>query len=150
MPEKDLQGDFSPEAKECPFCKISNGVSPSILLGMNDGAMAIMSLEDHPLVIPKDHITSETARIEEGQKTMSDVFSLATRLGPVTQEAFGATGFNLLMNSGRSAGQELDHMHVHIIPRIEGDGKLRFRKLPEAIKTAKELDTIVAFIRARS
>ncbi|WP_259518517.1 HIT family protein [Halanaeroarchaeum sp. HSR-CO] len=73
----------------------------------------------HTLVIPKDHHeTLGDLPPEAGEA----VFSLLHELVPVIEEAVDADASTVAFNNGRAAGQEVDHVHGHIVPRFEGDG----------------------------
>ena len=50
------------------------------------------------------------------------LFRVVTRLVPAVKRVAKAEGINIVVNSGRAAGQDEPHYHVHVIPRIEGDG----------------------------
>ncbi len=72
-------------------------------------------VKGHMLVIPKRHVGSfmelESEMYKEFLGTVRDV---------VKQE--GLKDFNLVVNEGSVAGQVVDHLHLHILPRVEGDG----------------------------
>lgn len=75
--------------------------------------------EGHLLVIPKPHY----ARLGDiPGAVLSRVVALLPKLAGAVREVTGATGHNILQNDGRVAGQAVDHVHFHIIPRREGDG----------------------------
>ncbi len=111
------------EEKDCIFCKIEKGEIPSEKVYEDDNFFAILDInpesERHTLVIPKKHF-----------KTLLDVPS---SLGGEFLEAIKkvslklikdgkAEGFNILFNVNKLAGQEVDHVHAHIIPRKGDDG----------------------------
>jgi len=50
------------------------------------------------------------------------LFSVAMELGPVIRRVSGNEGMNLVISSGESAGQDVYHFHIHLIPRRAGDG----------------------------
>ena len=56
---------------------------------------------------------------EDGQVR---VMAVGARIGEAQMKAFGADGFNLIQNNGEAAGQSVFHLHLHVIPRKEGDG----------------------------
>jgi len=75
--------------------------------------------DGHTLLIPKQHYT----RIGDCPEDVLAAF--CARLGKVARAvvaAVGAEGYNILGNNGRSAGQLVEHVHFHIIPRRTGDG----------------------------
>jgi len=108
---------------ECIFCKIVAGQIPCEKIYEDDNVLAFLDIgplsEGHTLVIPKQHYT----KIHEcpGQ--------LLAHLGSVLPKVAGAVfkgmtpdGYNVLCNNGRAAGQLVEHIHFHIIPRKSGDG----------------------------
>lgn len=95
-----------------------------------DDALAFLDIgplaEGHLLVIPKPHY----ARLGDiPGSALSRLVALLPKLAGAVREITGATGHNILQNDGGVAGQAVDHVHFHIIPRREGDG-LGYRWLP--------------------
>lgn len=111
------------QPKECAFCGVLEGKVEAGIVMESDVSMVIVSLEGHPIVIPKRHVVDPT---ELTQEEVSDIFGKATQLSSIVQEAYGASGTNIVMNIGYSAGQRVDHLHTHVMPRTEGDKKVRF------------------------
>lgn len=79
--------------------------------------------EGHLLVIPKSHYANLG---DMPGSALSRMLELLPKLAGAVRKVTGATGHNILQNDGRVAGQAVDHVHFHIIPRREGDG-LGFR-----------------------
>jgi histidine triad (HIT) family protein len=73
----------------------------------------------HLLVVPRTHAESLVA-LPEGDAV--PLWKTVARLAGSVTRALGSHGFNLVVNNGRAAGQVVPHVHVHIIPRFEGDG----------------------------
>lgn len=72
----------------------------------------------HTLVIPKRCIANfEDLTLEE----QVAVFELASKIKDAMRKIFGAHGFNHAWNEGNKAGQSVPHLHLHIVPRTEGD-----------------------------
>lgn len=129
----------------CIFCKITRGeLEDSIIIAQTNLAMCIMSLEGHPLVIPKAHVEKED--IDKGRHLEDAVaiYELAFELAPHIEQVYGASGYNLVSNLGSSAGQELPHLHTHIIPRKEKDKGMRVTIVNRP--KAKDFPTIAATI----
>ena len=110
-------------ADDCIFCKIIAGEIPSAKIYEDEQILAFLDIgplsEGHCLVVPKDHYL----RFEQLPADLAS--ALARRLGPVAQavvKAVNAEGYNILNNNGRCAGQLVEHVHFHIIPRNLGDG----------------------------
>ncbi len=108
---------------DCIFCKIVAGGIPCHQLYEDDLVLAFLDVgplsEGHALVIPKSHAV-ELA--DADQQAVERCAAVAKQLGPVIVEQTGAAGWNLLQNNGSAAGQEVGHVHFHIIPRRAGDG----------------------------
>ncbi len=119
----------------CIFCKIANGVIPSETIFENQQYRVILDLspvsKGHALIIPKTHCQDLCDASEE---VLQGVLPLAKMIGNAYKEALGATGFNIVQNNGKSAGQTVFHLHIHVVPRYgEGDGEVvwRSQKAPE-------------------
>ena len=67
------------------------------------------------------------------------VMEVVRKLAGVIEEAMGANGINLAMNNRDTAGQVVDHAHVHIIPRHTGDG---FKQWAQHSYKDGEIDTV--------
>lgn len=74
--------------------------------------------QGHTLLIPKRHVESVFELNEEEKQTLvdsiKDIESLLARF-------FNIDGFNIGINQGKTAGQTIHHLHIHIIPRYDGD-----------------------------
>jgi histidine triad (HIT) family protein len=102
---------------DCIFCKIVQKQIPADVVFENDHVVAFRDLHPtaptHVLVIPKKHIIGmhEVTRDEVG--TLGEVFvaarDVAEKLG------LHATGYRIVANNGKDAGQSVFHLHVHVI-----------------------------------
>ena len=73
----------------------------------------------HTLVVPKEPY----ARLRDVPPEVStDVFEAVRTLSPAVEDAVGADATTVGINDGTAAGQEVPHLHVHIVPRFEDDG----------------------------
>lgn len=73
----------------------------------------------HVLVIPKPHITD---LLDVPEEFYAPLFRAAQRIARAQKEGLQAEGVNVLQNNGRAAGQVVDHVHLHLIPRFKHDG----------------------------
>lgn len=112
-------------ATDCVFCKIVQSEIPSCTIYQDAQVYAFLDIgpvsPGHCLVIPRDHY----ADLVDCPGPI--LAALARRLGPLARaivKATGADGYNVLSNNGRAAGQLVEHVHFHIIPRRQGDGLL--------------------------
>lgn len=102
----------------CPFCNLSPDRvrwSDNLCLVIRD---AFPVSPGHSLVIPRRHVGSFF------EITMTEKASLLAALEAAKQELeteFAPAGYNIGINDGPAAGQTVPHLHVHLIPRFEGD-----------------------------
>lgn len=74
--------------------------------------------EGHLLVVPREHFGKLT---EVPPSVAAKLGSVLPSLGRALLEVTKAEGFNVLVNEGRAAGQQVSHLHFHLIPRKSGD-----------------------------
>ena len=111
----------------CIFCRITAGELPASKVYEDDRVVAFLDIRPinagHLLVVPKAHFT-ELREMDED--TGAHLFRIAMRLErAIRQTELRCEGTNLLQNNGKSAMQEVMYVHLHIIPRFQGD-QLRF------------------------
>lgn len=104
--------------ENCIFCKIIQGEIPGKIIDQNDKVIVLLSLQNHPLIIPKKHIENIYSMDEE---TGSAVMKETIRIAKAVKKALGADGVNLIQNNEEAAGQEVMHFHMHIKPRFRYD-----------------------------
>ncbi|MGH2771708.1 MAG: HIT family protein [Actinomycetota bacterium] len=109
--------------QDCLFCKIAVGEMPSSKVYEDDAAMAFMDINPwsrgHTLVIPKEHAATIFELSEEGGGAM---IKAVLKVAPAVKAAVQAEGMNLLQSNGRVAWQQVDHVHIHLVPRWANDG----------------------------
>lgn len=131
---------------DCLFCKIIKGEIPAEIVYEDKETLALLDINPvnpgHVLVIPKQHFPDFLSASGE---TIRTVISVTQKVAKAICEALDYEGFNLGVNSGEIAGQVIPHLHLHIMPRKEGDGHELFRG-KEA--TAGELMRVAEKIRA--
>ena len=113
----------------CVFCEIVAGTAPAIRVYEDDEYLAFLDIRPftrgHTLVIPKAHsvdLTDTPASLLAGMLTVGQRIAQATRVS-----GLAATGNNVAINDGRAAFQSVFHIHLHVVPRRDGD-KLSFAK----------------------
>jgi len=108
---------------DCIFCQIVDGDIPSRKVFEDDTAEAFLDANPlapgHTLVVPKEH--HETLE-DLPEDVAAHVFGVLHRLNTAVEHAVDADGTNVAFNNGEAAGQEVPHVHGHIIPRFEHDG----------------------------
>ena len=108
---------------DCIFCRIAAGEAPAGKVYEDDKVIAIMDIfpwnEGHTLVIPRAHAATI---FDISPEDVAAVAEAARRLAPAIRDAVGAEGLNLVQSNGRAAWQQVDHFHLHLIPRWTDDG----------------------------
>lgn len=108
---------------DCIFCKIANGEIPADIVDESEDAVAVLDIHPkapgHVMVLPKVH--AETI-LDLPDEKVKGVFLLVKQVTEKLKKAFSPDGFTLGINHGKNAGQAIDHLHIHIIPRFKGDG----------------------------
>lgn len=106
----------------CIFCKIINGEIPSYKVYEDTDFLAFLDISQaevgHTLVVPKKHFDNF---LEMDDKTAEKLIVLVKKLALKIKDATKASGINILNNNGAAAGQSVNHVHFHIIPRYEND-----------------------------
>ncbi|MFQ5704802.1 MAG: HIT family protein [Gemmatimonadales bacterium] len=137
--------------ENCVFCKIVRRVAEVSIVQEDDTCLAFLDLfpvhSGHTLVVPRDHV----ADLSSCPKDLAcHLFGMATELAPVITEVSGADGFNVWTANGTAAGQEVLHLHLHILPRFKGDAfGLRFPKGYPAEAGRAELEAMAEKIRSK-
>lgn len=107
----------------CVFCAIAEGKIPSQKVLETPTALAFLDInpisDGHTLIIPKAHYERLDAC---PPAVLADVMAVACRIAPAVKAAVQADAYNLLCNNGSAAGQVVEHVHFHFIPRKSGDG----------------------------
>ncbi|MBV8348254.1 MAG: HIT family protein [Mycolicibacterium sp.] len=113
----------------CVFCDIVAGKAPAIRIYEDDGYLAILDVRPftrgHTLVLPKRHTVDLT---DTRPETLAEMVAIGQRIARAARESeLGADGNNVVVNDGRAAFQSVSHIHLHVVPRRNGD-KLSFAK----------------------
>jgi len=109
---------------DCVFCKIVSGKLPTErVIYSNDNFISIPDanpvIEGHSMVISKKHfVTLLDLPDTLGNELLDCIKNTSIKL----TEEWKADGFNAINNNFKSAGQVVDHIHFHILPRKKGDG----------------------------
>lgn len=101
---------------DCIFCKIVNGDIPSTKVYEDESVIAFKDLNPqapvHILVVPKKHYEN-VLDVEENDNIISKIYLAINKIAK--QEGFEKTGFRVINNCGKDAGQTVMHMHFHVI-----------------------------------
>lgn len=118
--------------ENCIFCSYNK----SEIIAENKLAFAVLDKypvnEGHTLIIPKRHFQSI---FEASGEEITAIYSLLYTAREMLDIQYEPSGYNIGINDGSCAGQTVMHLHVHLIPRYEGDaenprGGIRNFKIP--------------------
>jgi diadenosine tetraphosphate (Ap4A) HIT family hydrolase len=110
--------------QECVFCGIVAGARPASVVHDGDTTLAFMDIspvtQGHLLVIPKRHAVGLRDMPEADAAAM---YQMGHRLArAMYRSGVPCEGVNLFLADGVAAGQEVFHVHLHVLPRFDGDG----------------------------
>jgi histidine triad (HIT) family protein len=132
---------------DCIFCAIVAGSVPSWQVYADEHAVAFLDLapwhRGHTLVVPRRHVPD----LVTGAPALAEIAPAVDAVARLLKHRLAADGLNLLSSAGPVAGQEVHHLHIHLIPRYADEPGLRHLinpgKAPEG-----ELESVYAQIRA--
>lgn len=126
---------------ECIFCKIAAGQMPCKKVYEDDKILAFLDINPanpgHTLVIPKKHY--ETI-FDVDEDILKDLITRTKAIATTIKDKLKAEAINILQNNGKQAGQLVNHIHFHIIPRFPNDKVLITYQRTQI--TEKDLDDI--------
>ncbi|MGX5172797.1 histidine triad nucleotide-binding protein [Aliikangiella sp. IMCC44653] len=101
---------------DCLFCKIDQGEIPSDIIYQDENVFVIKDIapkaETHLLVIPHKHIASLNDLLPEDKQLMGEIMLL---LPQIAKNAGLDQGFRTIINTGAGGGQEIFHIHIHLL-----------------------------------
>lgn len=105
---------------DCIFCKISSKEIPTKIITETQSSIAFLDAfplaKGHALVIPKNHHEKiQDMTLEENSDLFSTVHKLISKVDKLTGSTLVA------IHNGKDAGQEIPHVHVHLVPRSASD-----------------------------
>ncbi len=109
--------------EECVFCKIVNGELPSTKLYEDAKVLSFLDImpaaPGHAVIIPKKHYATlpDMPRAE-----LAALINAVQKIGAATVVVTKTDGFNVVQSNHKAAGQVIQHVHFHVIPRKSGDG----------------------------
>lgn len=106
--------------EDCIFCQIAAGKIPAQLIYENDHVVAFLDNQPkstgHTLIIPKKHFVS---LLDIPTGLLSSTVENIQEIARIINIKLKPDGFNLCQNNGLIAGQTINHLHFHIIPRYQ-------------------------------
>jgi histidine triad (HIT) family protein len=132
-PQPDLNGGIKPGTLAdvgCVFCNIVAGTAPASIPYADSTTVAFLDINPmtpgHLLVVPRAHAAGLA---ELDAEAGAQLWRVGQRLAAaLRRSAIRADGITFFVADGAAAGQEVEHVHLHVIPRWKGDGvKLGYR-----------------------
>jgi histidine triad (HIT) family protein len=102
---------------DCIFCKIVNKQIPSRIVYEDDSILAFHDIDPkapvHVLVIPKQHIPSINEVTQENSQVIAHIFATMPKIAQ--QLGIKDSGYRVVVNCGKDAGQAVNHLHYHVL-----------------------------------
>ncbi len=102
---------------DCLFCKIANKEIPSTIVYEDDEVIAFKDINPaapvHILVIPKKHMDSIKDMKKEDEALIGRIYSIINKIAE--EQGVSESGYRVITNSGKDSGQEVMHLHFHLI-----------------------------------
>ena len=103
--------------EDCLFCKIIKGEIPSTKVYEDDEILAFNDINPaapiHILVIPKKHIESLAHMQKEDEAIVGKIYGVINKIAE--EKGFKDNGYRVIVNCGKDAGQEVMHLHFHVL-----------------------------------
>ncbi len=132
--------------ESCIFCKIVKRQASSSIVYEDEAVMVFLDIrplnKGHTLVIPKAHYADIFDIPEE---LLSKIHKASKQIALAVKKATGADGISIIQQNGKAAGQDIFHIHVHVVPRFEGQKLPPFSELKEVERV--KLDVMAKMIK---
>jgi histidine triad (HIT) family protein len=135
----------------CIFCKVITGKVHARIIGQTERAIAFLDAfplaAGHTLVIPKSHYS----KIQDMNRQYSSAtFDLLWQISSAVEKAVGFSATTIAIHNGKEAGQDIPHVHIHIIPRHTNDGAGPVHSMfkNRSIFSSEEMDSILNKIKS--
>jgi histidine triad (HIT) family protein len=120
----------------CIFCRIAQKQLPAALVYEDEKVLAFLDIkplnEGHTLVIPTTHYESI---FDIPQELIAYLHGITKQVAIAVKKATDADGISIIQQNGKAAGQDIFHLHVHVIPRYEGQKLPSYSEVSEADRT---------------
>ena len=108
---------------DCLFCKIVNGGIPSEKIYEDEASFAFLDIHPmapgHTILVPKTHAENI---LDLPEMVVGPLFLAVKKVTGAVSSALQPHGFTIGINHGKVSGQAIDHLHIHVVPRFQGDG----------------------------
>jgi histidine triad (HIT) family protein len=131
----------------CIFCKIISGELPSRRIYEDDRAVAFLDIgawhRGHAVVVPRRHVPD----MINGPGAFPEIAPAVEAVARLLMHRLAADGINVLSSTGQVAGQEVFHLHVHVVPRYADEPGLSLL-VNAGVAPDGELDSVYRQIQA--
>jgi histidine triad (HIT) family protein len=121
------------DESSCIFCRIAQKQASATLVYEDEKVLAFLDIrplnEGHTLVIPKIHYESI---FDIPQELIAYLHGIVKQIAIAVEKATKADGISIIQQNGKAAGQDIFHLHVHVIPRYEGQKMPSLNEISEA------------------
>lgn len=112
--------------ENCTFCKIIKGEIPSNKVYEDEEILAFKDINPaapiHILVIPKKHLESLATMKEGDEKIISKIYQVINIIAE--KQVFKEKGYRVIVNCGKDGGQEVPHLHFHLLAGTQFGDKI--------------------------
>lgn len=134
--------------ESCIFCRIVRNQAPASIIYEDETVMAFLDIRPlnigHTLIIPKAHYVGI---FDIPKKELTNVYNVSKKISIAVKKTTNADGITIIQQNGKAAGQDIFHLHVHVVPRFEGQKLPSFNDLKQ-VERAK-LDDIAKKIKQK-
>ena len=110
-------GHYDRDVPDCLFCGIASGAIPATLVVDGKRVVAFRDINPqaptHVLVVPRDHYPNVAALAAAGGGLLDEVVAVAREVAEA--DGIEPSGYRVVFNTGRDAGQSVDHVHAHVL-----------------------------------
>lgn len=133
---------------DCLFCDVVHGKAASSIVYRDEQTCAFMNLRQanagHVLVVPRSHVET----IDQlDRETAAALFWTVVHVSRGIRTALQPDGLNIWQSNGAAAGQEIPHVHIHLLPRMANDNKIQFYTQLPPLEQRPYLDELADRIR---
>jgi histidine triad (HIT) family protein len=116
--------------ENCIFCKIVGKSAPATIIYEDKSVIAFLDIRPlnigHTLVVPLKHYVDI---FDIPKDILGIVHIVSKQIAPAIKAAANADGISIIQQNGKAAGQDIFHLHVHVVPRFEGQKLPHFNEL---------------------
>ncbi|OGH19884.1 MAG: hypothetical protein A3D74_04765 [Candidatus Levybacteria bacterium RIFCSPHIGHO2_02_FULL_37_13] len=132
--------------RSCTFCDIVQEKLPVSKIEETDKIIVFASLSGYPLIAPKKHVDNVfDERLDK--EVVHELAEMEVRVARAVRSAFSVDAVNIISANGKAAGQQVNHYHIHIMPRTANDNQIKLGK--EVILPRPELDLRADLVKTR-